>query len=388
MPPGTRNALVPPSPNYLASAGQLVGGVGRGLSNQFVTSPLQLVQQSYEDPYSLGQGIYEGARSLMADPVGVVGNSLRGMWNRAKSGPAGLGEVIGENIDPRNWLKPRKALRKELDVYHGTPHTFPAEEGAPLGRFRSEKIGTGEGAQAYGYGLYFAEDPSVAKDYQQKLSGASRVLPVVTQYGDIDSAIAETEKRILHFRNAVARSMANPSSSPAMLEINRKSLEGAERGLQDLKDLKAGNLGNQGSRYKVDLPDAKIEQMLDWDKPLAEQPKSVRDALLSNPAIAAEVQRINEQRVRLNEQNPARLSRPVVGKLASKETTIDSLKGHAIYELLAKGGNQAQASEYLRSLGIPGIKFLDQGSRAAGQGTRNFVVFPGEEQHLNILSRD
>jgi site-specific DNA-cytosine methylase len=78
-----------------------------------VTGPLQVVQQSYEDPYSLGQGVYEGARGLMADPVGVVGNSLRSMWNRAKSGPAGLGEVIGENIDPRNFLKPRKAIMSQ-----------------------------------------------------------------------------------------------------------------------------------------------------------------------------------------------------------------------------------------------------------------------------------
>ena len=41
-------------------------------------------------------------------------------------------------------------------AYHGTPHTFNAEEGAPLGKFKSAQIGTGEGAQAYGHGLYFA----------------------------------------------------------------------------------------------------------------------------------------------------------------------------------------------------------------------------------------
>ena len=41
-------------------------------------------------------------------------------------------------------------------AYHGTPHTFSAEPGAPLGRFRTSAIGTGEGAQAYGHGLYFA----------------------------------------------------------------------------------------------------------------------------------------------------------------------------------------------------------------------------------------
>ena len=39
------------------------------------------------------------------------------------------------------------------------------EEGYPLGRFKSEKIGTGEGFQAYGHGLYFADRKEVAKHY-------------------------------------------------------------------------------------------------------------------------------------------------------------------------------------------------------------------------------
>jgi site-specific DNA-cytosine methylase len=59
-------------------------------------------------------GFVNAARQLAQDPAGVVGNSLRSMWNRAKSSPAGLGEVIGENIDPRNWLKPRKAIVSQI----------------------------------------------------------------------------------------------------------------------------------------------------------------------------------------------------------------------------------------------------------------------------------
>ena len=57
-----------------------------------------------------------------------------------------------------------------IPAYHGTPHTFAAEEGAPLGKFSTDKIGSGEGAQAYGYGLYFAEKKSVAEWYRDKLS--------------------------------------------------------------------------------------------------------------------------------------------------------------------------------------------------------------------------
>src|SRR5690606_10961249 len=47
-------------------------------------------------------------------------------------------------------------------VVHGSPHVFD--------RFDLSKIGTGEGAQVYGWGLYFAEAPSVAEAYRRKLA--------------------------------------------------------------------------------------------------------------------------------------------------------------------------------------------------------------------------
>ena len=48
-----------------------------------------------------------------------------------------------------------------------------------------------------------------------------------------------------------------------------------------------------------------------------------------------------------------------------------------------------EASRRLQELGIPGIKYLDAGSRGqGGSGTRNFVVFPGEEKKVRILERD
>jgi hypothetical protein len=48
-----------------------------------------------------------------------------------------------------------------------------------------------------------------------------------------------------------------------------------------------------------------------------------------------------------------------------------------------------EASERLRQAGIPGIRYLDAGSRGKdGTGTRNFVVFPGEEKKVKILKRD
>jgi hypothetical protein len=69
--------------------------------------------------------------------------------------------------------------------------------------------------------------------------------------------------------------------------------------------------------------------------------------------------------------------------------------GSHYYSLLndyAKTGdlvkNQSFASDALRQAGIPGIKYKDAGSRGrGGSGTRNFVVFPGEEKKVRILER-
>ena len=58
--------------------------------------------------------------------------------------------------------------------------------------------------------------------------------------------------------------------------------------------------------------------------------------------------------------------------------------GEAI-NLLGMNVTPAKGSAMLAKEGIPGIRYLDQGSRGAGDGTRNIVVFPGEEDKVKIL---
>ena len=137
----------------------------------------------------------------------------------------------------------RSGMTPELMAYHGTPHRFPAEEGAPLGRFRSEKIGTGEGAQAYGYGLYFAESPGVAKTYR----------PVELTSEELASQIKYAEYMAVNSTNPSAR-------------------EGFANAAKELKM----SQGKQGSLYTVDIPDEMVGKMLDWDKPLIEQSQEIQ----------------------------------------------------------------------------------------------------------------
>ena len=129
-----------------------------------------------------------------------------------------------------------------------------------------------------------------------------------------------------------------------------------------LKDLNATGVSvrDSGNLYKVDLPDEKIATMLDWDKPMSEQSDFVKQAigLDKNPNASIKDMKAWEFLVATGQK----LGEPFTGS--------------------------PLVSEYLRKKGIAGIKYLDEGSRSAGQGTRNFVVFPGEEKSMTILERN
>ncbi|RLD66666.1 MAG: hypothetical protein DRI98_13295, partial [Bacteroidetes bacterium] len=125
-----------------------------------------------------------------------------------------------------------------------------------------------------------------------------------------------------------------------------------------------------GNLYEVDIPDEQIDQMLDWDKPLDENSMLGRDLL-----DAIEV----DERLDLEDFEDA-----MGVSDAYKDQPED---GQSIYGLLSSSlGGDKEASEFLNSLGIPGIKYLDGTSRSAGEGTRNFVVF--EPDKLKILKRN
>lgn len=57
-----------------------------------------------------------------------------------------------------------------MTAYHGTPHNI-------VGRFDASKIGSGEGGQAYGYGMYFAQNPKVSTEYA-KMGGEGNLYKV------------------------------------------------------------------------------------------------------------------------------------------------------------------------------------------------------------------
>jgi hypothetical protein len=200
-------------------------------------------------------------------------------------------------------------------VWHGSPHKFDA--------FDASKIGTGEGAQAYGHGMYFAESPGVAREYQKNVTALR--MPTDTF---ADEEVAAAKKLLVVF-----------GQKDGAQQVKRMFGSRADEVLAKANDV-------TGQLYKVDLPDEAIASMLDWDKPLKEQPANVQKFFSA-------------------------IYKP-------NDYLTDWLKQ----------GDPDDIAKILQEEGIPGIRYLDQGSRGAGAGTSNFVVFPGEERLLRILERN
>ena len=250
-----------------------------------------------------------------------------------------LGQMLTAGVPFAAGLKGLVSrVARPIRAYHGSPHDFPAEPGAPLGRFRSENIGTGEGAQAYGHGLYFSETPTVAKTYQGKVSAMQGETPTINgrpiDWDNPAENAAFEAWRHDGDRNAAAafhESTFKQSEVPAILRSGDQLPE----------------VVPPGKMYEVNIH-ADPDDFLDWDTPLSQQSERVRGA-----------------------------AEPLMAQTRRSFPNIDDPTGEGLSRAYASHrGNQLDvASGAMRDAGIPGIKYLDQGSRAAGEGTRNWVVF-------------
>ena len=125
-------------------------------------------------PQSGYQSLVSLAGEAAADPMDLIGLP----WLAGK-GLKNLPKFIGQAMtDLRQH--PSKAMRGMIG-YHGSPHKFDA--------FDHTRMGSGEGAQAYGWGTYIAENPDVAGGYNARLSGAEDLVLKIRKYSPSLSSI-------------------------------------------------------------------------------------------------------------------------------------------------------------------------------------------------------
>jgi hypothetical protein len=208
-------------------------------------------------------------------------------------------------------------------VWHGTPHRG-------IEKFSTDNIGTGEGAQAYGWGLYFAGKREVAGYYRETLSSRDE-----KGYSDAHLNAKRQVERFNGDAEWAAEIVKEQRDNISPSEENYRRLD------QTLKFIESGDylkpLPPKGQLYEVDIPED--GEMLLWDKPMSEQVPNVREALVQ--VLERWYGKGNADYIINDAASPIKTGKDLVINL---------------------GYNKA-ASDMLLEAGIKGIKYLDGQSR-------------------------
>lgn len=260
--------------------------VGERLARKYLLGPAKAGNALLEGAVDVARRATESAGSLQRggsyDPAPVIEGALMTLGSTPISAPRG---AVGAGPGIR--------------AYHGSPHDFD--------RFDLSKIGTGEGAQVYGHGLYFAENPKVAQEYRTSLSQGGLHPAAQEKYGP-----ALAHAKAAFERSAEELTTAHITGKPEHIKRQiRAQGETNRQRWDEILDRAEKEFGPPGHSYEVNIR-ARPEEFVDWEK--------------LSPAAQQEL------------RNPESVRR-------------------------------------LAESGYPGVRYLDQGSRSAGNGTSNYVLF-------------
>jgi len=257
-----------------------------------------------------------------------------------------------------------------------------------------DKIGTGEGAQAYGHGLYTAEAEGVARGYRDALSDPNATLGVFKRSNGEELSVLDAPDGFY----SLLGEYPDNTSYQQLLDAAQAKLQWAQtrkgplrdeltRKAQAVVDFVERNEGikfernpARGRMYEVNIR-ANPEDFLDWDKPLSEQPPAVLNAL--DPMIQSRLNALEAAGQRGRLMASERGLPDFTPK--SREQLYQEMRGGDIIGASRLGQFDQMAEQVLSEAGVPGIRYLDAGSRGAGDGSRNYVVF--NENLIDIVRK-
>jgi hypothetical protein len=369
MPSNARQAVTPLNIQQLLAAKQM--GLGDYIAQAEMKSRTPTLRERIGNliyDAAQGAGLRQSAQSMRSnaetgmDFVPVLGDAI-GAQEAGRD--LGAGNYLSGGLGLAATLVPgaiaEKAVKKGIKGFHGSPHDFD--------RFDSSKIGTGEGAQAYGHGLYIAESEGVAKSYRDNLA------PVDVNHRADGEPISHDMQRMIGeaWQTVSGRSMG-PTKITDAIDLVDDALMRQRADAMQARDMdwfnKVEDMRLEARRIRENPPTAKgkmyevninadPDDFLDWDKPLSEQSEKVRGGVRAG---------------------------------------MDERYGQGFFDEYAQQGHDfrdvrsnfddlgdAEVSNMLREKGIPGIKYLDGGSRKAGDGSRNYVVF--DDRLIDIVRK-
>ena len=252
-------------------------------------------------------------------------------------------------------------------AWHGSPYDFE--------HFDLGAMGSGEGRQVHGWGLYFAKDRKISEGYKDFLK-------------NLRSTVVIDGKKFVGYKNGFRDEDGNrPSDKKLRFALLNLSLEGSrEKAIQRVSELARTSKGTgfeedyagalkilkdsqtasverpEAKLYEVDIPDNDV--LLDEDKFLQDQPKKVKKAI-------ADYYR----------SRPDSYSAPEDDSLKGSTTTGESFYKDVVFQMKREGSTNPKrdASLLLNSLGIKGVTY--EGNKDG----RCFVVF--DDKAISIIDK-
>ena len=322
-------------------------------------------------------------RSLFQKIAAIIRNFARRMGINIKISDGDVAAILSMAHDKVVRGDAESAVVKGLryiNVWHGSPHDFD--------RFTTDKIGSGEGAQVYGWGLYFTDTKQIAeKQYRDRLSvprvsaiidGKDVTVPVESAYTlaeELGFPAKSKNKFPLQYPVTVAmRELVETGGDleAAIAFMNERYSHWPKQIMGDveakLREINPRVINNAGKLYNVELA-PKEEDFLLWDKPITEQSDKVQAALagLGFKPMSMADKALDVLRVLAT---------------ASADERLGEWYGSGIYETIAeKLGSPKAASLTLLEAGIRGNKYLDGNSRGLNleKPGYNYVIFADED---------
>ncbi len=277
-----------------------------------------------------------GESALAAGAVGGIVSGGAAVLSRRRTGgeapaPASLSDLLSredvQRTEPLNYAVSEsgtEAAPRGKAVYHGSPHAFD--------RFDTDAVGSGEGTQAQGHGIYFTDKKEIAEHYRD-------IDP--ERYGlTYQAEIAPADDELLLWDKPVT----------AQSRRVRSALQG---------ELEARAL---------------------------EEDRAATEAEAATPTASPEwgdfgTVEADAESLRRRAAHSRELARHIRA-VASGQTDATARDA---YKLVQGHDTQREASRRLRRAGVRGVKYLAGESREAGEGAHNYVVF--DDADARVVAR-
>lgn len=369
------NTIANPSAIFSADNGKKIIIITEviGLNGKPIMMPILLNKYNNRGDYHVVQSYYARNTNIAYYDLLLGGDLIyinkERLSNNPKNQPPWLGGIklsrsfinsIPNETDLDN-LRKKHNYQYYQAAWHGSPHDFD--------KFDLGAIGTGEGNQAHGWGLYFAKNREVAQAYKDVLGIDSvEIISGDTKYrlnDDIEWYDNKT-KSIIDAENPLSMALTTLSEEGE----STKAIKNLTDFIKSKKDNKSDYVVAQVKRAEQAIQILKDNHF---------------DTHQWNTMFEVD---IPENEYLLNEQENIEKQSPIVKKAVSKISNElnssvlnnSNLSGKEFYKLLSKElGGDRLASKYLNEHGIKGITY------EGVEDGRCYVVF--DDKAIKVIKK-